>query len=49
LEPALDFIADFAPRLERISPHFRADPRPTGGSLLRIYMRFLCEALTLPY
>jgi uncharacterized protein (TIGR02453 family) len=37
LEPALDFIADFAPRLERISPHFRADPRPTGGSLFRIY------------
>jgi uncharacterized protein (TIGR02453 family) len=37
LEPALDFVADFAPRLERISRHFRADPRPSGGSLFRIY------------
>jgi uncharacterized protein (TIGR02453 family) len=37
LEPALDFVADFAPRLEKISPHFRADPRPSGGSLFRIY------------
>src|SRR5215813_8319241 len=37
LEPALDFINDFAPRLEKISPHFRADARPTGGSLFRIY------------
>src|SRR5918999_5746112 len=36
-EPALAFIADFAPRLERISPHFVADPRPVGGSLFRIY------------
>jgi uncharacterized protein (TIGR02453 family) len=37
LEPALDFIEAFAPRLERISPHFRADARPSGGSLFRIY------------
>jgi uncharacterized protein (TIGR02453 family) len=37
LEPALEFVADFAPRLEKISPHFRADPRPSGGSLFRIY------------
>jgi uncharacterized protein (TIGR02453 family) len=37
LEPALDFIDDFAPRLERISSHFRADARPNGGSLFRIY------------
>jgi uncharacterized protein (TIGR02453 family) len=37
LEPALSFIEDFAPRLEKISPHFRADPRPSGGSLFRIY------------
>ena len=36
-EPALAFIADFAPRLEEISPHFVADPRPVGGSLFRIY------------
>ena len=37
LEPAIDFIVDFGPKLEQISPHFRADPRPSGGSLFRIY------------
>ena len=37
LEPALDFIEAFAPRLEKISQHFRADARPSGGSLFRIY------------
>jgi uncharacterized protein (TIGR02453 family) len=37
LEPAIAFIDAFAPRLEEISPHFRADARPTGGSLFRIY------------
>jgi uncharacterized protein (TIGR02453 family) len=37
LEPALAFIDAFAPRLEEISPHFRADARPSGGSLFRIY------------
>ena len=37
LEPALAFIEAFAPRLEKISRHFRADPRPSGGSLFRIY------------
>jgi uncharacterized protein (TIGR02453 family) len=36
-EPALAFIADFAPRLQAISPHFVADARPSGGSLFRIY------------
>ena len=37
LEPALAFIGDFEPRLKKISPHFRADARPSGGSLFRIY------------
>lgn len=39
---ALRFIMDFGPRLARISPHLRADPRPVGGSMFRIYrdMRF---------
>jgi uncharacterized protein (TIGR02453 family) len=36
-DPALDFVEDFAPYLEEISPHFVADPRPSGGSLFRIY------------
>jgi len=41
-DPFLKFIEDFRPRLNKISPHFIADPRPSGGSLLRIYrdMRF---------
>ena len=37
LEPALAFIEDFAPRLEGISHHFRADARASGGSLFRIH------------
>lgn len=36
-EPALRFITDFAAPLRRISKHMRADPRPVGGSLFRIY------------
>ena len=36
-EPMLDFIAAFRAPLADISPHFRADPRPSGGSLFRIY------------
>jgi uncharacterized protein (TIGR02453 family) len=36
-DPALRFIVDFGPHLQKISPHFRADPRPVGGSLFRIY------------
>jgi uncharacterized protein (TIGR02453 family) len=41
-DPFLRFIEDFRPRLHMISPQFVADPRPSGGSLLRIYrdMRF---------
>ena len=35
--PALRFIQDFAPYLEGLSPHFRADPRKSGGSLFRIH------------
>ena len=37
MDPALAFILDFGQHLDRISPHFRADPRPNGGSLFRIY------------
>jgi uncharacterized protein (TIGR02453 family) len=36
-QPALRFITDFAPHLKKISTHFRADPRPVGGSLFRIH------------
>jgi uncharacterized protein (TIGR02453 family) len=36
-QPLLQFIADFAPNLRKIHPRFVADPRPTGGSMFRIY------------
>lgn len=36
-DPMLRFIADFAPRLARISPHFVANPAPMGGSMFRIH------------
>jgi uncharacterized protein (TIGR02453 family) len=36
-DPALLFISGFAPHLKKLSPHFVADPRPTRGSLFRIY------------
>lgn len=36
-DPAIRFISDFGTELARVSPHFRADPRPVGGSLFRIY------------
>lgn len=36
-DPMLRFIADFGPRLARISPHFVADPAPVGGSMFRIH------------
>ncbi len=35
--PILRFISDVGPRLAKISPHLVADPRPSGGSLFRIY------------
>jgi hypothetical protein len=37
LEPALLFIGSFAPHLAKLCPFFLADPRPTRGSLFRIY------------
>jgi uncharacterized protein (TIGR02453 family) len=36
-DPALMFIGSFGPHLQKLSPHFVADPRPSRGSLFRIY------------
>lgn len=36
-DPFLRLIADMQAPLAKISKHFRADPRPQGGSLFRIY------------
>jgi uncharacterized protein (TIGR02453 family) len=35
--PALAFIEAAGPRLAKISPEIVADPRPVGGSLMRVY------------
>ncbi len=35
--PALAFIRAMGPGLTEISPHFRAEARKTGGSLMRVY------------
>jgi uncharacterized protein (TIGR02453 family) len=37
VEPALAFVDSMAPRLDRISKHFLAVSKRTGGSLMRIY------------
>lgn len=35
--PALAFVAELAPKLNKVSPRFVADPRRSGGSMFRIY------------
>ncbi len=37
LEPSLAFISDFGPELAKISKHFNALPKKSGGSIFRIY------------
>jgi uncharacterized protein (TIGR02453 family) len=36
-QPFLRLIADLQPALLEVSEHFRADPKPVGGSLFRIH------------
>lgn len=36
-EPSLHFIADFGPLLTSFAPHFTADAKAVGGSLMRPY------------
>jgi uncharacterized protein (TIGR02453 family) len=48
-EPMLAFIADFSPRLKKISANFVADPRPTGGSMMRIYRNLRFSRDKTPY
>jgi uncharacterized protein (TIGR02453 family) len=35
--PALELIATMAPQLAKFAPHFRAEPRKMGGSLMRVF------------
>jgi uncharacterized protein (TIGR02453 family) len=37
VQPMGDYIVSIAPHLQRISPFYKADPRPHGGSMFRIY------------
>jgi uncharacterized protein (TIGR02453 family) len=48
-DPFLKFISDFQPRLHKISPHFMVDPKPNGGSLLRIYKDLRFRPDSPPY
>ena len=48
-DPALAFIADFAGGLATISPHFVADARSSGGSLMRPYRDIRFSADKTPY
>lgn len=36
-QPALAFLAAVGPEIQRVLPSFVADPRPVGGSLMRIH------------
>lgn len=48
-EPMLAFVADFAPRLRKISANYVADPRPSGGSMMRIYRNLRFSRDKTPY
>ncbi len=48
-DPALDFIIDFGARLEKISPHFVAEAKTTGGSLMRPYRDIRFSMDKTPY
>jgi uncharacterized protein (TIGR02453 family) len=49
LRPCLAFIRSFQPHLKRVSPHFLADDRRVGGSLMRIYRDTRFAADKTPY
>ncbi|SRR5258708_4211166 len=48
-QPALRFITDFAASLYEITPYLIADPRPSRGSLFRIYRDTRFSADKRPY
>lgn len=48
-DPFLHFIADFSAKLEKINRHFVADPRPHGGSMMRIYRDIRFSKNKSPY
>ncbi len=48
-QPALRFITEFAVPLAEIAPYLNADPRPSRGSLFRIYRDVRFSADKRPY
>ncbi len=48
-DPMLAFIAALAPKLGKLSPHFKVDARPVGGSLFRIHRDVRFAADKSPY
>ncbi len=49
VEPLGLFIIEMAPRLNKISKEFKADPRPNGGSMFRIYRDIRFSKDKTPY
>src|SRR5919108_5303570 len=43
------FVLAAGPRIRKISPRFRADPRPVGGSIFRIYRDIRFSKDKTPY
>ncbi len=48
-QPALRFITEFAAPLYEIAPHLNADPRPSRGSMFRIYRDVRFSSDKRPY
>lgn len=48
-DPMLAFIAAFRPRLANLSPYLIADPKPNGGSMLRVYRDLRFSKSKEPY
>jgi uncharacterized protein (TIGR02453 family) len=48
-DPMLRFIGELSGRLGKVSPYFVADPRPVGGSMMRIYRDIRFSKDKTPY
>jgi len=48
-DPLVEFVSDFAERAGEISPHIKADPKPVGGSIFRIYRNLRFSKDKTPY
>jgi uncharacterized protein (TIGR02453 family) len=48
-DPFISFIGDLGGPLKKINPHMIADPRPVGGSMMRIYRDIRFSLDKTPY